>query len=128
MSEARPRLVALPEPPERARPPAPRRSRRGIWLLVALAVVCASGWGLAQRRSERLARELAAAQDELSVVQARLATLEAQRSEVHAQVEALSGEASALSGHLSELEATLARDRSDASDAQLPRSEPSEAE
>ena len=128
MSEGRPRLVALPEPTGLPRPPEASRSRRAIGWLLALALLCASGFGLAQLRSARLARELAATQNELSEARTRLAALEAQRNEVHTQLEALSSEASALAGRIAELEALVAGDRAGATDAQLPRSEPRAAE
>ena len=128
MSEGRPRLVALPEPSELPRRPEAPRSRRAIGWLVAVALVSAGGFCLAQLRSARLERELAATQGELSAAQDRVVALEAQRSEVHARLEALSTEASALAGRLAELEALAAGDRADASEAQLPPSEPSASE
>ena len=128
MSEGRPRLVVLPDVSELPRSPEAPRSRRAIGWLLALALLCASGFGLAQLRSARLARELAETQGQLSEAQDRVAALETQRSEVHARLEALSTEASALAGRIAELEALVAGDRADASDAQLPPSEPRAAE
>jgi hypothetical protein len=128
MSEARPRLVALPELPANARPAAAREGRRMLWLLVALSVLCAAGWGLAQRRSGQLERELAAARAELDDARARIAALEAQRGEVRGRLQALSVEASALAGRLGELEALVAGEPREAGDAQLPGNAPATSE
>jgi uncharacterized protein HemX len=114
----------LPEAPEPSPATEAVRPRRATWLLVAAALVCAVGWGVARHRSGQLQEQLAVAQDELSGARARLAVLEAQRSEVHAQLKALSTEADALAGRLAELEGLVAGDRAGATDAQLPRSEP----
>ena len=124
MSEGRPRLAAVPEVPERSDSPGRRPPRRMAWLLVAAALACAAGWGLAQHRSVQLQRELSATQSELSEARAKLAVLEAQRSEVHSQLKALSAEAAALAGRLAELEALVSSDHPGASDAQALRSEP----
>jgi uncharacterized protein HemX len=112
----------VPEVPERSMAQGRRPSRRMSWLLGAVVLACAAGWGLAQRRSVQLQRELSAAQSELSGARAKLAVLEAQRSQVHSQLKALSAEAAALSGRLAELEALTASDRPSATDAQALRS------
>jgi hypothetical protein len=91
--------------------------------LAALALVCAVGWGLARRESDRLARELAATQGALDEVTASLRAIEAQRSEARSQLEALASEASALAGRLAELRALLATDPAPAAAAQPTRSE-----
>ena len=124
MSEGRPRLVAVPGVPEHAPAPERRPPRRTTGLLLAVALACAAGWGLAQYRSGLLQRELAATQSELSEARASVAALEAQRSEVHSQLQALSAEANALAGRLVELEALASSDQPGASDAQALRSEP----
>jgi septal ring factor EnvC (AmiA/AmiB activator) len=128
MSEARPRLVALPEPPPGPRTPPARESRRLLWLLVVLTVLCAAGWLLAQRRSGQLERELAAARVELDDSRERIAALEAQRGEVRARLEVLTVDASALAGRLSELGALVADDQREAADAQLPSNAPATPE
>lgn len=122
MSEGRPRLVAVPEVPERSVAPGHRPPRRLTWLLVAAVLACAAGWGLARHRSVQLQHELSATQSELSGARANLAVLEAQRSEVHSQLKALSAEAAALAGRLAELEALAASDRPGATNAQALRS------
>ncbi|TFG95122.1 MAG: hypothetical protein E4H11_05555 [Myxococcales bacterium] len=122
MSEGHPRLVAVPEVPERSLAPGRRPPRRSSWLLVAAVLACAAGWGLAQHRSGQLQRELSTTQSELSGARAKLAILEAQRSEVHSQLKALSVEATALAGRLAELEALAASDRAGATNAQALRS------
>jgi uncharacterized protein HemX len=116
-------LVAVPEVPGPALAQGRRPSRRTTGLLVAAALFCAAGWGVAQQRSGRLQHELTATQNELSGARADLAALEAQRSEVRSQLEALSAEATALAGRLAELEALVASDQPGASHAQGLRSE-----
>jgi septal ring factor EnvC (AmiA/AmiB activator) len=98
------------------------------WLLVAAALACAAGWGLAQHRSVQLQRELSATQSELGEARAKLAVLEAQRSEVHSQLQALSAEATALAGRLVELEALASSDHTGAADVQVMRSESASGE
>jgi len=123
VSEGRPRLVAVSEEPGRASAPERRSPRRTTGLLLAAALACAAGWGLAQHRSAQLQRELTATQSELSETRTRLVALEAQRSEVHSQLQALSAEATALADRLAELETLVAGDQPGATDAQVLRSE-----
>jgi hypothetical protein len=123
MAEGRPRLVAVPEPSSAARRGRGRSGRGLVFGLAALALVCAVGWGLARRESDRLGRELAATQGALDEATATLRAIEAQRSEARSQLEALASEASALAGRLTELRALLATDPAEAADAQPMRSE-----
>jgi septal ring factor EnvC (AmiA/AmiB activator) len=123
VTEGRPHLVAVPPEPSE-RPVARRSGGAGLrWLLVAVAVICAVGWGLARHESSELARELAAVQGALAEASASLAAIEAQRAEVRSQLQALSAEASALSARLAEVEALLAADPAPAADAQPRRNE-----
>jgi hypothetical protein len=123
MTEGRPRLVAVTEPA--SPPPASERrgGRRLVWLLAALALLCAVGWGLARRESNRLAGELEAAQISLARATASLEAIEAQRAEARSRLQALAFEASALAERLTGLEAMLASDPAQAVDAQPMRSE-----
>ena len=123
MAEARPHLTAVAEPPAPPRAKETRGSRRLSWLLAALALLCAVGWGLAHRESTALARDLASAQGALAAATTTLQAAEAQRAEVRAQLQTLSSDASALAQHLSEVEALLAADPAPAADAQPVRSE-----
>jgi hypothetical protein len=123
MADARPHLVPAPGA---AAPPAPEekeRSRRLPWLLALLIVVCAVGWGLAQRRASQLALELGATQSALAEVSTSLRALEAQRAEARAQIEGLAADASALAERLSSVGALLATDLPPAADTQATRSE-----
>ena len=123
MAEGRPRLVAVTEP---SSPPAPSErsgGRRVVWLLAVLALLCAVGWGLARRESNRLARELATAQGSLAEATASLQAIETQRAEARSQLKALASEATALAERLTGLEALLATDPAHAADAQPMRSE-----
>jgi len=130
MAEGRPRLVAVPESSADAGPRAPhgRARRRLPWLLAGLALLCAVGWALAQRESDRLGRELETTRVALSDARAGLQRVEAQRSAARTQLEGLASEASALAGRLSELRALLATDPLQASDAQPMRNEPPPAD
>ncbi len=128
MSEARPRLVAVAEAQEPDAREGRRPPGRTTGLLLAAALACAAGWGLAQHRSGQLQRELAATQGELSEARAQLTVLEAQRSEVRSQLMSLSAEAGALAGRLAELEALVSSDQPSATDAQALRSGPATGE
>jgi septal ring factor EnvC (AmiA/AmiB activator) len=123
MAEARPHLTAVTEPSAPPRAKQTRGSRRLQWLLAALALLCAVGWGLARRDSAALERDLASAQSALAAATTTLQAAEAQRAEVRSQLQTLSADASALSQHLSEVEALLAADPAPAADAQPVRSE-----
>jgi hypothetical protein len=122
MAEGRPHLVAVAEPPS-----APASERRGrsrlVWLLAALALLCAVGWSLARRESNRLGAELEAAQISLARATASLEAIEAQRAEARSRLQALAFEASALAERLTGLEALLATDPVQAADVQPMRSE-----
>jgi hypothetical protein len=123
MAEGRPRLVAVAET---ASPPAAnerRGGRRLVWLLAASTLLCAVGWGLARRESNRLTGELEAAQISLARATASLEAIEAQRAEARSRLQALAFEASALAERLTGLEALLASDPAQAADAQPTRSE-----
>jgi hypothetical protein len=121
MAEGRPRLVAVDSPASPAARPRPGGSGLA-WLLAALALLCAVGWGLARRESNRLAGELAAAQGALAEAHAKLAANEAQRAEARSQLQALASEASSLAERLTGLEALLAAEPAPAADAQPMRS------
>jgi uncharacterized protein HemX len=121
MAEGRTRLVAVAEPPAPARER--RNERRLLWLLAALALLCAVGWGFAQRESNRLERDLEATQRSLAEATASLQAIEAQRTEARSQLQALASEASALAERLTGLEALLATDPAQAADVQQMRSE-----
>lgn len=121
MPEGRPRLVTVSESPA---PGKERGSgRRILFLLAALALLCAVGWALAQRESNRLAGELAATQRSLAEATASLEAIETQRAEARSQLRALATEASSLAERLAGLEALLATDPATAADAQDARSE-----
>lgn len=121
MAEGRPRLVAVAESLAAAKERG--RGQRILWLLAALALLCAVGWALAQRESNRLERELAATQRSLAEATASLDAIETQRAEARSQLRALATEASALAERLTGLEALLATDPATAADAQDVRSE-----
>jgi uncharacterized protein HemX len=122
MAEGRPRLVAVDPPASPAARPR-RGGSRLAWLLAALALLCAVGWGLARRESNRLAGELAAAESALAEAHAKLEANEAQRAEARSQLQALASEASTLAERLTGLEALLAAEPAPAAGAQPMRSE-----
>ncbi len=125
MADGRPHLIAVEGTAARAAAAAPRADRRGMALLLVLALLCALGFGLTRRQVGLLRGELAASQQALADASRALAAIEAQRNEVRGQLQTLATEAAGLAGRLAELEALVATDPARAADAQALRNEAS---
>ena len=131
MTEARPHLVAVEDPPPSGRPegsagargapspawPGSRRPGRLLWLALGVALVCAVGWAVSAGRASRLNGELAASRRDLAAARERIGALEGhlgrsrdQSALLGREMGALLERAGALAGELDALGRLAARD------------------
>jgi hypothetical protein len=129
VSEGRPHLVAVSDPPpeaEGAEESGP--NRLPLVLLVVALVVCAFGWARSRSEVAQLGAELTSTEQALATANGRLAAEEARRSAVQGHVQGLQDDAAAFAGRLADLEALVAADLQPAADAQASGNEANSAD